>query len=1311
MLNGNINENFRMFKQEINIYFKATKTNKEENEVQVARLLNLMGTEALKIYNTLNITESDTVEIILNKFEEYCSPKKNEAMTFYKFFTRNQQPDEAFDSFITSLKELVKQCDFKSDEDRILKSRVVLGIQNKDVQERLLREDLSLEKTLQYCRAVEAAEQNRKELEQSIEANKVWNIKEDKTKSKGTYYSSSNNKNNKGLNNNDKNKNIKYRANESQKTENSEKEFNCKRCGTTHGPRNCPAYGKECNGCHRIGHFKRCCRTLRAHTVRDNELETMSEENFSIDDLKIEEVDNQKTVSNNGTETWYKDLTVDSVKVKFKIDTGANVNVLPLYYIDKNKQKEIKQSKIKLYAFGGTSIDALGKIQLKCKIINKNEHLDTEVTFVVIKEKLTPILSLKTSVELGLVKRIDVIKTNNANEISSKKNMFYEKNKDIFTGLGCFPDICEIKLREGSIPKALTARRIPIKIKDKFKTTLHMLEQKRIIIPVNEPVDWVNRLQIVEKPNGSLRLCIDPIYLNKAIIKEMYTIPTLEELAPKLSHKAYYSVFDIKDGFYHIQLNEVSSKYCSFNTIYGTYRFLRAPFGLKNIPEFFQKLVYKYFGDISGVTIYVDDILISAYTIEEHDNIVNKVIQRARDYNIKFNFDKIQYCVQEVKYLGMIFNKNGMKSNPDKIQVIKELEYPSNKLELQRFLGMIGFLRNFIPNMSKITEPLRQLLKKDNMWVWSEKCANAIDSLKNIIISNKVLAPFDVRASVQIYCDASKSALGSCLMQNNRPVYFASRSLNKTESEYAQIEKELLAITFSCKKFHNYIYGHGDVTIYTDHMPLTSIINKTLDEIQNNRIKRLRLKLIIYNFNLKYIPGKKNVIGDFLSRLNIKTCEEEDIQMRDIVHTVGIKNVQFSDEKLKLYQEETVKDNELKLVHEYYFEGWTNIKGNERNELKHYVKIKNDIEISDGLIYYKKRLIVPKTLRRDVLKLLHETHLGFNKTYIIARELFYWPAITYELKSFIGQCKTCNIYSKSQTKKSLINHYIPEIPFMKVGIDIAEYAGNNFLILVDYLSKWLEVEVLKNKTSAECISKLKKIFSIHGIPEIVVADNMPFDSYECKQFSKEWNFTFATSSPNYPKSNGQSEKAVGIIKDMLKKCKNEGVVDFELFKLNYNNSPVGGLNFSPAQILMSRRLRTKLPYKMEDLKPKVLCDEAYKLIRKGKDKLTKYYNKTSLNNNIEFMTGEKVWIQDVKSKLWSEGSIVKTLPLRSYLVKMDKNNRVVRRNDIFIKKVKTFQRLDKEDEIKETLNEKKEEVVLRKSQRKKKVPDRYGLNN
>ncbi|KAF0719549.1 Uncharacterized protein FWK35_00033096, partial [Aphis craccivora] len=274
----------------------TTNTNKEDKDMQVARLLNLMRTDALKTYNTLNITDEDTVETILNKFEDYCSPKKNEAMTFYKFFTRNQQQDEIFDSFITCLKELVKQCDFKSDEDRILKSRAVLGIQIKDVQERLLREDLSLEKTLQYCRAVEAAEHNRKELEQSIEANRVWNM-EDKTKSKVKIIMCQIGIIHKRLRINKQNLTVRDVL-------------------QLHGPRSCPAYGNECNGCHRIGHFKVCCRTLRAHMLNENEPE-IGEIHFSIDNLKTDKVDNIKSMSNN--DTWFKDLMIDKVKVTFKI--------------------------------------------------------------------------------------------------------------------------------------------------------------------------------------------------------------------------------------------------------------------------------------------------------------------------------------------------------------------------------------------------------------------------------------------------------------------------------------------------------------------------------------------------------------------------------------------------------------------------------------------------------------------------------------------------------------------------------------------------------------------------------------------------------------------------------------------------------------------------------------------------------------------------------------------------------------------------------------------------------------------------------
>lgn len=546
------------------------------------------------------------------------------------------------------------------------------------------------------------------------------------------------------------------------------------------------------------------------------------------------------------------------------------------------------------------------------------------------------------------------------------------------------------------------------------------------------------------------------------------------------------------------------------------------------------------------------------------------------------------------------------------------------------------------------------------------------------------------------------------MVQKGRPVYFASRSLNNTEVEYAQIEKELLAITFSCKKFHNYIYGHNDITIHTDHMPLTSIINKSFDEIQNNRIKRLRLKLIIYNFKLKYIPGKKNVIGDFLSRCNIETKEEEDLTMRDVVHSVGVKSIKFSVEKLEQFQKETNEDKNLRLIKEYYYNGWPKRIEEIHNELKHLIKIKNDIEIEDELVYYNRRLIVPKKLRKNILRLLHETHLGFIKISKIAKELFYWPAITADMKSFISECKICNKYAKSQQRKTIINHQIPELPFNKVGIDIAEYEGKNYLILVDYFSKWLEVKTLKNKTATECIRKLKKIFSTHGIPEIVVSDNMPFGSHEYKQFAKEWNFTIQTTSPNYPKSNGQAEKAVGIVKNMFKKCKSDNIIDFELFKLNYNNSPVAGLEYSPAQILMSRGLRSKIPYKVENLKPKVIYKNAHNLLIHNKNKMSEHYNKASIKTNIQYKKNDKVWVQDIRNKLWSEGLIIKSLPLRSYLIRMNKNGRVIRRNDIFIKKYKSYQTLERDDEYMNEEEKKGEGIYVRRSERERKVPVRYG---
>ncbi|CAI6369964.1 unnamed protein product [Macrosiphum euphorbiae] len=235
------------------------------------------------------------------------------------------------------------------------------------------------------------------------------------------------------------------------------------------------------------------------------------------------------------------------------------------------------------------------------KTILTLDYFTIETEFIVIDKvyKSRSIIGLPILKELKLIKNVDLIATKHNNELN--QNKFVEMNLDVFEGVGCFPDVCSLKLKEGIIPKASIARRVPIKIKDKLKLKLEELVKKNIITPMDEPSEWVNNLVVVQKPDSSLRICLDPKELNNCLVREQYPVPTLEEITPKLINKKYYSVLDLRDGYYHIKLDEKSSKYCTFSTPFGNFRFLRLAFGLSVAPELFMKQNEKYLGDIEGV--------------------------------------------------------------------------------------------------------------------------------------------------------------------------------------------------------------------------------------------------------------------------------------------------------------------------------------------------------------------------------------------------------------------------------------------------------------------------------------------------------------------------------------------------------------------------------------------------------------------------------------------------------------------------------------------------------------------------------------
>ena len=272
----------------------------------------------------------------------------------------------------------------------------------------------------------------------------------------------------------------------------------------------------------------------------------------------------------------------------------------------------------------------------------------------------------------------------------------------------------------------------------------------------------------------------------------------------------------------------------------------------------------QYFGDIPGVIIYINDFLI--YGDEEsHDKQLGAVLERAQQIGLKFNKEKCQFCVSQVKYLGHIFNKEGMSMDPLRSKAIKELPEPKNLKDLQRFLGMINFIGSYISNLSLRTTQLRSLLRKDIKWQWTQSHRDEFIALKEVVASTPVLIYLDPSKEITLSVDASKDALGAVIIHENRPIAYASTTLRNTQSVYSQIEKELLAVVYGCLKFHQYIYGR-EVTVHTDHKPLVSIINKPFKDVPP-RLQRMILKLQGYNLNLMYVPGKE--------MFNLIRCQEQ----------------------------------------------------------------------------------------------------------------------------------------------------------------------------------------------------------------------------------------------------------------------------------------------------------------------------------------------------------------------------------------------------------------------------------------------------
>lgn len=1277
-LDGNIAENWRIFKQNFDVFCIAAEISKKTDAIKIAILLNAVGPDALEVFNSFNLTEQQKASYadVVKSFDDFCKPKRNELYESFVFHGRNQAQNEPFDAYLMELKKLVRTCGFGDAESRMLRDRLVCGVADKNLQKRLLETDnLDDKKAIDMARANEISKMQTKEMQKPMTSlDAIYNTDKYSGSRNGndrrnstniqkqrfshntnntnthtnTKHSSSHNSNtnNNASNLNDNNflKQNREHVNKSfSNFRNSEK--NCKFCGNIHEFGKCKAFGKICSNCGKRNHFAVVCTTKK---IREIKIDRSNDDYFTIDSVSGESQTKFFIRENNA---WFQKIRVHEIMIDFKLDTGAEVNVLPFKYLKHFDDIQLNNNSHKLEAYGGNKLITIGDMECVCMVQNEIAVLK----FMVVNTDSVPILGLNGCLKLNLLKRIDSLQ----NSGNSMEN-FIKENRDVFEGLGCFEKNYKIELKEGAVPVVKPPRRVAISLLDPLKKVLEDQVKRDIIEKADGPAEWVSNLVIVEKPNKQLRICLDPQELNAVIKSENYTIPTLEDLSISLANKNIFTVLDIKDGYYQIKLHRETIPLFTFNSPFGCYRFKRLPFGMRTATEIFQKLNERNFGDIPGVNIYIDDILIAAKDEKDHDRILKQVIDRARSINVRFNKEKVQYRVEKVSYLGHIISKDGIACDPGRLQVISKLGQPKDKKDLQKLLGMINYIRSYIPNLAELCQPLRELLKKNILFQWSQKHTECVEKIKKLIMNAEILKPFDSNKQITLQTDASKYGLGCCMMQDGKPISFASRSLTEAEVNYGQIEKEFLAIVFACEKFKNCIYGKS-VNVMTDHKPLLGIMKKELSKIPSARLQRMKLRLLKFDLNLFYVPGKYLYVADYLSRYFDTTEMPGEISdLNELVHSLNISSKQKDRFKVA-----TDSDSILSDLKDILHNGWPSQKSLLKDDLKYYWKFKNDLLLEDGLIFLNDRIIVPNELRNFVLDRLHQSHLGIEKTKSRARSLVYWPGLNEQIETKITNCAICQKFRNLNIRDPMISHDIPAYPFHKIALDNFEFGKKSYLAIADYYSKYIDCLPLQNKTAPHIIEKLKCVFATHGIPREIVADNMPFGSFSFRNFCEEYDIEIVTSSPHYPRSNGLAERTVQTLKNMIKKCV-EGNSELWVSLLEYRNSTIKGIEVSPVELLMNRRTRSVVPAK-ENLFSSRHIPSLQKNLQKKSSNQKQYYDRCSKHRS-DFERGDEVWYHDFRNG-WVKAFIkdVHGSP-RSYWIEL-KDGTMYRRNSSVLRKV------------------------------------------
>ncbi len=1177
-------QQWKQWKARFEIYLTASGvTNKPQ---QRALLLHMGGQSVQKLFETLPDTGTDYASAI-KALDKYFELKKNIPKERQQFLAMAPEPGESIKNFIVRLKKKITDCEYGDEEENQIRDRVMYFIKDKTLKRKLFRqEELTLSKLEELVNLYDEPDAlllgsdtvKREEQAHAIQSAPRYGSK-------------------------------KFQG-------------NCWRCNTPgHVGKEC-IKSKEhiCEKCGKKGHFAVCCHTKDSagkqsgkHAKPKTQFKKKKQTVHAVE--QNEQSSSQPmfyafTVGQNKQSTL--PVKVEGKQLHMLVDSGSTCNIISEKSMSDAVRRKLKKCDVSVYAYAAKSpLDVLGRCTVDMSVPGSPS---ISAPLLVVSGDHVALLGRETAEQLGVL-HVGLPAVCKVGGLT--KAQLREMHPKAFEGLGKLKDYqLLLEIDDQVTPKAQAYRRMPLSRRGKVVKVLSELGDLDVLERVTKPSGWVSSLVTAEKRNGEIRVCVDMREANKAIKRERQPIPTFDETLHDMSEEGEMKVIsrlDMLKAFHQIELHPSCRDITTFAGPDGLYRYKRLMFGINMATEKFNHIIRQILQDCPGAFNIHDDIIVGGRNEEEHDERVLKVVRKFEECGLTFNYEKTEFKVNKVNFMGHTLSSEGLQLSEDKAKAISEAPEPKNAGEVKSFLCSAQFSARFIPDFSTITHPLWELTHDKAKWKWTEVEQAAFQEVKSRMTTAPVMAYYKLEADTYVITDASPVGLGAMLMQEQedkeyKPVHYASRKLSPTETRYSQFEREALAVKWACEKFHMYLSGRK-FKIHTDHKPLIPIYGGMVKP-PNARIERWLLAVQSYDFTIHYIPGRKN-IADGLSRLPIEGSTEEDpegVSAEDYVYSVVMDAVPAALTAASI-EHESAKDPMLAQVRRAVQEDrWA--------ELEHTIyKSSRDELWSAGQIVMKgSRIVVPQKLQKQVISLAHEGHQGMVRTKARIREKVWWPRMDRDVETFVKNCYPCQLVGPRGRPEPIKSTALPQGPWSEVAVDLCGPLpnGDNLLVLIDYFSRWPEVVWMRNTNSPAVIKVMETVFTTHGLPDRVRSDNGPqFIAQEFEEFLEYLGIEHVKGVPYWPQSNGEVErfnetmlKAIKIAEIEKKDWKKE----LQNFLFQYRTTPHTVTGVSPAEMLMGRKLRDKLP-KLELMSNEPMTELRWQAQIRERDQRRKRYEK------------------------------------------------------------------------------------------------------